>query len=135
MDAEAYEEAARIRDLLRQKEAGVHQKLVQFLLKDPAPMLYHNEPIWRDGELVGRVTSGSYGHTVGGAVGLGYVTQPAGTQDTRAVLDGAYEGEAAIKVLKRGMDSAALLARFGQEQRALARLAHPHILEQLAPRV
>ena len=41
--------------------------------------------------------------------------------------DGAYEGEAAIKVLKRGMDSAALLARFAQEQRALARLNHPHI--------
>ena len=41
--------------------------------------------------------------------------------------DGAYEGQAAIKVLKRGMDSAALLQRFGQEQRALARLNHPHI--------
>jgi eukaryotic-like serine/threonine-protein kinase len=41
--------------------------------------------------------------------------------------DGAYDGEAAIKILKRGMDSAALLARFAQEQRALARLNHPHI--------
>ncbi|MBL8325329.1 MAG: protein kinase [Rubrivivax sp.] len=41
--------------------------------------------------------------------------------------DGAFEGTAAIKVLKRGMDSEAVLARFAQEQRALARLAHPHI--------
>lgn len=41
--------------------------------------------------------------------------------------DGAYEGRAAIKILKRGMDSAAVLARFAQEQRALARLNHPHI--------
>ena len=41
--------------------------------------------------------------------------------------DGAYAGEAAIKVLKRGMDSDALLGRFAQEQRVLARLNHPHI--------
>lgn len=41
--------------------------------------------------------------------------------------DGAFEGTAAIKVLKRGMDSDAVLARFAQEQRALARLSHPHI--------
>lgn len=41
--------------------------------------------------------------------------------------DGAWEGEAAIKILKRGMDSMAVLQRFAQEQRALARLHHPHI--------
>ncbi|MDI4635613.1 serine/threonine protein kinase [Pelomonas sp. V22] len=41
--------------------------------------------------------------------------------------DGAYEGEAAVKLLKRGMDSAAVLQRFAQERQALARLAHPHI--------
>jgi len=45
--------------------------------------------------------------------------------------DGAYAGEAAIKVLKRGMDSAAVLARFAQEQQALARLTHPHIARLL----
>ncbi|MFT7776225.1 protein kinase domain-containing protein [Roseateles sp.] len=41
--------------------------------------------------------------------------------------DGAYEGEAAIKLLKRGMDSAAVLQRFAQERQALARLDHPCI--------
>ncbi|RZJ02997.1 MAG: serine/threonine protein kinase [Rubrivivax sp.] len=41
--------------------------------------------------------------------------------------DGAYEGEAAIKLLKRGMDSAAVLQRFAQERQALARLGHAHI--------
>lgn len=45
--------------------------------------------------------------------------------------DGAWEGEAAIKVLKRGMDSSAVLARFALEQRALARLNHPHIARLL----
>jgi hypothetical protein len=41
--------------------------------------------------------------------------------------DGAWRGTAAVKLLRRGMDSAAVLARFAQEQQALARLAHPHI--------
>ncbi len=59
--------------LLRQRDAGVQRRLVQFLLEDPEPLLYHDEPIWRDGERVGRLTSGMYGHALGGAVGLGYV--------------------------------------------------------------
>ena len=37
-------------------------------------MLYHNEPILKNGEIVGHLTSGTYSHTLGGAVGLGYVT-------------------------------------------------------------
>ncbi|CAN5167763.1 hypothetical protein BH11PSE10_BH11PSE10_12450 [soil metagenome] len=41
--------------------------------------------------------------------------------------DGQYQGRAAIKLLKRDMDSAAVLARFAQERQALARLQHPHI--------
>ena len=45
--------------------------------------------------------------------------------------DGAFRGEAAIKVLRRGMDSVAVLARFAQEQQALAQLAHPHIARLL----
>lgn len=45
--------------------------------------------------------------------------------------DGSFEGRAAIKVLKRGMDSAAVLQRFMQERQALARLEHPHIAHML----
>ncbi|MCB1575608.1 MAG: protein kinase, partial [Xanthomonadales bacterium] len=45
--------------------------------------------------------------------------------------DGAYSGQAAVKVLKRGMDTEAVLARFAQEQQALARLSHPHIARLL----
>ena len=41
--------------------------------------------------------------------------------------DGAFEGRVAIKVLRRGMDSDAVLQRFALEQQALARLDHPHI--------
>ncbi len=44
-----------------------------------------------------------------------------------ARADGSFEGRAAIKLLKRGMDSDALLRRFALERQALARLNHPHI--------
>ena len=61
--------------LLQQLEANEAptKRLVQFLLSDSEPMLYHHEPILRDGEIVGHLRSGNYGHTLGGAVGLGYV--------------------------------------------------------------
>jgi 4-methylaminobutanoate oxidase (formaldehyde-forming) len=77
--------------LVRQKEAGVlKRRLVQFLLQDPEPLLYGTEPIYRDGELVGFLGSGGYGHTLGGAVGLGYVESESGvTMDF--VESGNYE--------------------------------------------
>jgi glycine cleavage system T protein len=80
--------------LLRQREAGTKKRLVQFLLEDPQPLLYHNEPIWRDGRIAGYVTSGMYGHTLGGAVGLGYVSDPGGV-DAAFVKAGSYEIEVA----------------------------------------
>ena len=59
---------------MRQREQRpLAKRLVQFLLEDPQPLLYHHEPILKDGRIVGHLTSGSYGHTLGGAVGLGYV--------------------------------------------------------------
>ena len=80
--------------LLRQREEGVRQRLVQFLLEDPEPLLYHNEPIWRDDAICGYVRSGMYGHTLGGAVGLGYVECAAGVDDDY-VTAGRYEIEVA----------------------------------------
>ena len=62
--------------LLRQKQAGVRKRLVQFKLKSPEPLLYHNEPIWQGASIVGFIRSGMYAHSLGAAVGLGYVTAP-----------------------------------------------------------
>ncbi len=62
--------------LIAAKEAGIARRLVQFKLTDPDAMLFHDEPIYRDGALVGRVASTMYGHTVGSAVALGWVTAP-----------------------------------------------------------
>src|SRR5690606_3918234 len=45
--------------------------------------------------------------------------------------DGAYEQQVAVKLLKRGMDTQAILRRFLQERSILARLAHPRIVRLL----
>lgn len=60
--------------VMKKKEAGLSKRLVQFKLDDPSPLLYHNEPILRDGEIAGYLTSGNYGHYLGAAIGLGYVS-------------------------------------------------------------
>jgi len=71
------------------KESGPEYRLVQFLLDDPEPLLFHNEPIIRDGEYVGYLSSGNYGHHIGGAVGMGYV--PCKGEKTADVLASSYE--------------------------------------------
>jgi 4-methylaminobutanoate oxidase (formaldehyde-forming) len=50
------------------------QRLVQLRLTDPDPLLYHAEPVLRDGVVVGYVRAASYGWTLGAAVGLAFVT-------------------------------------------------------------
>ena len=63
--------------LLRQKEAGVKRRLAIFVLAEPEPALWGGESIYRDGKPVGYTTSGSYGHTVGAAIAMGYVNHGA----------------------------------------------------------
>lgn len=53
--------------------AAPQRRAVHLVLEDPEPLLLHDEPITHDGRIVGRVTSGAYGHTVGAAVGIGYI--------------------------------------------------------------
>jgi 4-methylaminobutanoate oxidase (formaldehyde-forming) len=52
----------------------VGSRLVSVLVLDPEPLLYHGELLLRDGVVVGYVRAGSYGFTLGGAVGLAMVT-------------------------------------------------------------
>ncbi|WP_424966764.1 GcvT family protein [Dinoroseobacter sp. S375] len=59
--------------VLRKRETGLERRLMQFKLEDPSAHLHHNEPLVRDGKIVGFLTSGGYGHALGGAMGLGYV--------------------------------------------------------------
>jgi 4-methylaminobutanoate oxidase (formaldehyde-forming) len=50
------------------------RRMLQILLSDPGPLLFGNEIIYLDGHAVGHLQVGAYGHTLGGAVGLGFVS-------------------------------------------------------------
>ncbi|MBI5615208.1 MAG: GcvT family protein [Gammaproteobacteria bacterium] len=79
--------------LLAQRAAGPSKRrLVQFVLEDAEPLLYHNEPIYRDGKLNGYTTSAGYGHTLGAAIAMGYVANPDGVSD-EFVTNARYEIE------------------------------------------
>ncbi len=82
--------------LLLQQERGISRKLIQLRLTDPEPLIYHNEPIWRDGRLVGHITSGAYGHTFNRAIGLGYV-EIGPSLKHESLMEGVYEVEIAGK--------------------------------------
>jgi 4-methylaminobutanoate oxidase (formaldehyde-forming) len=79
--------------VLRKHNEGLARRLVQFRLRDPEPCLFHNEGIVRDGEIVGILTSGAYGHALGGAVGLGYV--PCAGESPAEILASRFEIEIA----------------------------------------
>ncbi|MCB1411425.1 MAG: aminomethyltransferase family protein, partial [Rhodobacteraceae bacterium] len=100
--------------VLRKREAGLRRRMVQFLLTDPAAMAYHNEPIWRDGRIVGTVTSGNYGHHLGGSVAMGYV--PCAPDED--VLAGVYE----IDVAGRRVPARASLAPLYDPKAARVRM-------------
>ncbi|HEX9065111.1 MAG TPA: FAD-dependent oxidoreductase [Streptosporangiaceae bacterium] len=60
--------------VLAQKERGpLRRRLVQVLLTDPDPLLYHAEVVCRDGRPAGYIRAASYGFTLGGAVGLAMI--------------------------------------------------------------
>jgi heterotetrameric sarcosine oxidase gamma subunit len=79
--------------VLRKEQAGLARRMVQFRLTNPEPMLFHNEAVVRDGRIIGPVTSGSYGHALGGAIGMGYV--PCAGESEAEVLGSRYEIEVA----------------------------------------
>ena len=80
---------------LAAKERGTpHHRLVQVLLSDPEPLLFHAEPVLRDGVVVGEVRSASYGWTLGGAVGLAFVGGD-GPVTPQWLADGRWEVDVA----------------------------------------
>ena len=61
------------------------RRLIQFRLEDPDVLAYHDEPIRRDGELVGRVTSAMWSYTQDRCLAMGYVTHPTARRPRTAV--------------------------------------------------
>ena len=67
------------REAVEQARAdGPRRRLVSLVLDDPNAMIWGGELVLRDGVAVGQVTSGAWGESVGGCVGLAYVRHPDG---------------------------------------------------------
>jgi len=82
--------------LLRQRALPRTKRLIQFRLEDPDRLLYHDEPIYRDGDLVGRTSSGMWSYVADRCLAMGYLANPDGV--TRDWLDaGAFESEVATE--------------------------------------
>jgi 4-methylaminobutanoate oxidase (formaldehyde-forming) len=82
--------------LLAQREQPRFKRLVQFKLEDPDWLLYHDEPIYRDGVLVGRTSSGMWSYVEGRSLAMGYMNNEEGV--TQAWLDGGdFEIEVATE--------------------------------------
>ncbi len=79
--------------VLRKKEKGLSRRLLQFRLKNPDEFCFHNEALVRDGKIVSIITSGNYGHFLGGSIGMGYV--PSEGETAEQVLASTYEIEIA----------------------------------------
>lgn len=90
----------------KQKAEGVKKMLACFTV-DPEVVLLGRETIYRNGERVGWLSSGGFGHTCGQSIGLGYVRNPDGV-DEDYVLGGTYELEVATKRVKADVHLRAL---------------------------
>mmetsp|Transcript_3736 Transcript_3736/g.10733 ORF Transcript_3736/g.10733 Transcript_3736/m.10733 type:complete len:137 (-) Transcript_3736:185-595(-) len=75
----------------------LRKRLVGVQVLDPEPMVYHGDLVLRDGAVVGDLRAASYGHTLGGGVGLSMVAHPddGGKVTPRWLREGAWEVESA----------------------------------------
>jgi 4-methylaminobutanoate oxidase (formaldehyde-forming) len=81
----------------RRVRGPLMRRLVQVLIKDPEPLMFHAEVVRRNGVRVGYVRAASYGHTLGGAVGLAMI-EPKVVCDQAFLSSGSWEVEIAGKL-------------------------------------
>jgi 4-methylaminobutanoate oxidase (formaldehyde-forming) len=75
-----------------QKEGGRRKRLVSVFVTDPDPMLHHGEILYRKDQAVADIRAGTYGHTLGGSVGLAML------QDDHLFINSDYIGTGDWKV-------------------------------------
>ncbi|MDA0221391.1 MAG: hypothetical protein O3B22_17750, partial [Proteobacteria bacterium] len=79
-----------------QQREGVAKRLACFTVEDPQVPILGRETIFRNGEQVGWLTSGGFGHTIGKPIGYGYVRRSSGVDET-FLREGSYELEVATR--------------------------------------
>ncbi|WP_343563626.1 GcvT family protein [Kiloniella sp. b19] len=90
--------------VLKRREDGAKSRMLLFRLNDERALLFGKEPILRDGKIVGRLTSASYGWTTGGAIGMGYVSR-SGETTLQELASASYQ----IMVAGQAMEATASL--------------------------
>ena len=73
--------------LLAQREQPRTKRLIQFRLEDPDTLVVHDAPIYRDGVLVGRTSSGMWSYTEDRCLAMGYLTNTDGEGVVKGWLD------------------------------------------------
>jgi 4-methylaminobutanoate oxidase (formaldehyde-forming) len=87
--------------LLAQREQPRSKRLIQFRLEDPELLLVHDEPIFRDGELVGRTSSGMWSYVEDRCLAMGYVVRVDEGTAVGVTKDWLDEGPFEIEVATR----------------------------------
>mgnify|MGYP002139874464 CR=1 FL=1 len=83
--------------LAKKARGPLTRRLVQILVKDPEPLMFHAEIVRRDGKPMGYVRAASYGFTLGGAVGLAMIEGGEQVVDQAFLDSGSWEVEIADK--------------------------------------
>ncbi len=83
--------------------------LCSIVLQDSDAMLFHNEPVLRDGEIAGFVTSGAFSCTQSASIGLCFITLPEGDAGKTALEAGHYEVVVEGKKIPVSLSTKALL--------------------------
>ena len=81
--------------LVAQQAKPLPRMLAGFTVEDRDVVLLGRETIYRDGQRVGWLTSGGFGHTIGKPIGYGYVRRPEEGVSAEFVMSGRYELEVA----------------------------------------
>jgi glycine cleavage system aminomethyltransferase T/glycine/D-amino acid oxidase-like deaminating enzyme len=73
--------------LLRARDDGTAPRLCCLVLDDPRSVALSNEPVMVDGDVVGRVTSGGYGYTVGASIAYAYLPPEHAAPGTEVAIE------------------------------------------------
>lgn len=102
--------------LIQQRERGITRRLLSFVFDSVEAFPHHHEPIYRDGERCGSVTSATFGHSVGRAVALGWVYS--GHVDAGGIAESRFEIEVADRRYPVTAHVRAPIDAAGERQRA-----------------
>ena len=77
------------------EQGGLRRRMASVLLNDPEPLLHHGEVLWRNGTPICDIRAASYGHTLGGAIGLAMLESRDEGIKKSFIADGQWEVEIA----------------------------------------